>query len=128
MLAGLSEWVDSYGRAWEERDPDAVASLFTEDALHQWGPFGRKLRGRIMIREAWAEAMEQQANVQFGYEVMTATASGGIVRWWCTADLPAEKLRSRTEGILRLAFNEEGLCTSLEEWGNSTDDPLDEAT
>jgi hypothetical protein len=128
VLAGLTEWLDAYGRAWEERDPDQAAELFTEDALYQWGPFGRKLRGRIMIREAWADAVEQQANVKFGYEVLTATGSGGLARWWCTADLPAEKVHSRTEGIFRLSFDESGLCTSLEEWWNSTDEPLEAAT
>ena len=56
MWGSLTEWLDDYGRAWTERDPDAAAELFAEDALYQWGPFGRKLRGRPLIREAWAEA------------------------------------------------------------------------
>jgi hypothetical protein len=128
VLAGLTEWLDAYGKAWEQRDPDAAAALFTEDALYQWGPFGRKLRGRIMIREAWAEAVETQENIEFGYEVMTASGRGGIARWWVAADLPAERVRSRSEGIFRLVFDETGLCTSLEEWWNATDEPLDAAT
>jgi hypothetical protein len=128
VRAGVSEWLDEYGKAWEERDSHAAASLFTEDAVYQWGPFGRKLRGRVMIREAWAEAVEQQENIAFGYEVLTASDRAGLVRWWCAADLPAERVRSRVEGIFRLAFDESGLCTSLEEWWNSTDEPLDRAS
>jgi ketosteroid isomerase-like protein len=125
VLAGLTEWLDAYGKAWEERDAEAAAALFTEDAVYQWGPFGRRLRGKLMIREAWAEAVETQANVEFGYEVMTATARGGIARWWCTADRPGERVQSRTEGIFRLSFDETGLCTSLEEWFNSKEEALD---
>ena len=125
MLAGLTEWLDAYGKAWESRDPDAAASLFTEDALYQWGPFGRRLRGRIMIREAWAEAIEDQDNVSFGYEVLSATARGGMVRWWSSADVPSRKARSKDEGIFRLAFDDSGLCTSLEEWFNSKEEPAD---
>lgn len=128
MLAGLTQWLDAYGKAWEERDPAAAGQLFTEDAVYQWGPFGRKLRGRVMIREAWAEAVEQQQNIEFGYEVLTATASGGIVRWWCSNDAPDRKVRERLEGVFRLAFDEAGLCTSLEEWWNATEEPLDRAT
>jgi ketosteroid isomerase-like protein len=127
VLAGLTEWLDAYGRAWEDRDPAAASELFTEDAVYQWGPFGRKLRGKVMIREAWADAVETQENVKFGYEVLTATARGGIVRWWCAADLPAQQVHSRAEGIFRLAFDESGLCTSLEEWWNSSDEPLESA-
>jgi ketosteroid isomerase-like protein len=125
VRAGLSEWLDAYGAAWEARDPEAAAELFTEDALYQWGPFGRRLRGRIMIREAWAEAVETQANVRFGYEVLTTTASGGIARWWCSMEVPLRKVRERDEGIFRLAFDDSGLCTSLEEWFNSKVEPLD---
>jgi ketosteroid isomerase-like protein len=128
VLAGLTEWLDAYGRAWETRDPEAAAALFTEDAVYQWGPFGRKLRGQLMIREAWAEAVETQANVKFGYEVMTASHRGGIVRWWTSMDVPSEGVRSRIEGIFRLVFDETGLCTSLEEWWNSTDEPLEAGT
>ena len=128
MLAGLTEWLDAYGKAWEERDAEAASHLFTEDAVYQWGPFGRRLRGRVMIREAWAEAVEDQANVEFGYEVLTATARGGIARWWCAADIRERKVRERDEGIVRLAFDETGLCSSLEEWFNSTEEPLGAAT
>ena len=128
MLAGLTEWLDAYGKAWEERDADQAADLFTEDAAYQWGPFGRKLRGRVMIREAWAEAVEDQQNIEFGYEVLTATGRGGLVRWWCAADIPSRRVRETDEGIFRLAFDESGLCTSLEEWFNSKEEPLDAAT
>ena len=124
MLAGLTEWLDAYGQAWEGRDARAASDLFTEDAVYQWGPFGRRLRGRVMIREAWAEAVEEQENISFGYEVLAATEGGGLVRWWCAADMPAQQVRSRAEGIFRLAFDESGLCTSLEEWWNATDEPL----
>jgi ketosteroid isomerase-like protein len=128
VLAGLTQWLDAFGGAWEERDPQAAADLFTEDAVYQWGPFGRRLRGRVMIREAWAETLEQQENISFGYEVMDATGGGGIARCWCTFEKPAEHLRRRREGVLRLAFDEEGLCTSLEEWWSDSEEPLDAAT
>jgi ketosteroid isomerase-like protein len=128
VLAGLTEWLDAYGKAWEERDADQAAALFTEDAVYQWGPFGRKLRGQVMIREAWAEAVEDQQNIEFGYEVLTATARGGIARWWCAADIASRQMRETDEGIFRLAFDESGLCTSLEEWFNSKEEPLDGGT
>jgi hypothetical protein len=125
VRGGLTEWLDDYGRAWEQRDPDAAAELFAEDAVYQWGPFGRRLRGRPLIREAWAEATETQANVEFGYEVMSATQRGGLVRWWSAYDSADREARVRLEGIFRLAFDEDGLCRSLEEWFNSDEAPLD---
>jgi SnoaL-like protein len=128
VRAGLSEWLDDYGRAWEQRDADAAAELFTEDAVYQWGPFGRKLRGRPVIREAWAEALDDQRNITFGYEVLSASDRGGIVRWWVGADLPDRGVHSRNEGIFRILFDESGLCERFEEWYNSDEEPLDGAS
>jgi ketosteroid isomerase-like protein len=128
VRAGLTEWLDEYGRVWEARDPDGAAQLFAEDAVYQWGPFGRKLRGRPVIREAWADAVEDQRNIKFDYEVLTASARGGIVRWWVAADLPAEGVHSRNEGIFRITFDETGLCNKFEEWFNSAEEPLDSAS
>ena len=127
MLAGLTEWLDAYGRAWEERDPDSAAELFSEDAVYQWGPFGQRLHGRPFIKAAWAEATETQQNVEFGYEVMSASARSGLVRWWSAYDQPDRELRVRIEGIFRLVFDEDGLCKSLEEWFNADEAPLDGA-
>jgi len=128
VLAGLTEWLDAYGAAWMSRDAQAASELFTEDAVYQWGPFGRRIRGQLMIREAWAEAVEGQDKVLFDYEVLAATNRGGIVRWWCSYELPAQKVRRRNEGIFRLSFEDTGLCTSLEEWWNAETEPLDAAT
>ncbi|MFL5895233.1 MAG: nuclear transport factor 2 family protein [Thermoleophilaceae bacterium] len=127
MRAGLTEWLDDYGRAWQERDPEAAADLFSEDAVYQWGPFGKRLRGRPLIRSAWADAVETQQNVEFGYEVLTASARSGLVRWWSAYDRAGSDLRIRLEGIFRLAFDEDGLCRSLEEWFNYEEGPLDGA-
>ena len=99
MRAGLTEWLDAYGRAWEERDPEAASQLFSEDAIYQWGPFGKKLRGRPLIREAWAEATETQDNVEFRYEVLSASARSGLVRWWCAFDEPTGEEAAVAEAV-----------------------------
>jgi SnoaL-like domain len=127
VRAGLTDWLDDYGRAWRERDADAAADLFAEDAIYQWGPFGEKLHGRPLIRAAWAEATESQENVEFGYEVLSATQRGGLVRWWSAYDDAARERHVRNEGVFRLAFDDDGLCKSLEEWWNSDESPLDGA-
>jgi hypothetical protein len=127
MRAGLTEWLDAYGEAWRRLDAASAAALFAEDAVYQWGPFGRRLRGRPLIREAWAEATERQDNVEFGYEVMSASSRGGLVRWWCDYDEAERRVRVSNEGVFRLAFDEQGLCSSLEEWWNEREQPLDGA-
>jgi len=42
-------WLDSYGRARMERDPDAAASLYASDGTYQVTPFQEPMRGRKAI-------------------------------------------------------------------------------
>lgn len=113
MLAGLTEWLDAYGRALEARDAEALAGLFTDDAVCHWQPFDNRLHGRPVIRAAWEEAVEGRERLSFGYEVLAATQRGGIVRWWSTVD------DLRLEGIFKLVFDEAGLCKTLQAWWNA---------
>jgi hypothetical protein len=38
-LAALKAWLDAYGQAWEGRNPEAAANLYTEDGTYQVTPF-----------------------------------------------------------------------------------------
>jgi hypothetical protein len=114
----MESWVEAYGHAWQTRDPEAAASLFTPEATYAWGPFGEPLRGREAIRQAWAEATSTQEGIQFGYELLAAIDERGIFRWWSSFREPARNVRVELEGIFLLTFAEDGLCSSLREWFN----------
>jgi hypothetical protein len=120
----LSAWLDAYGRAWETRDPDAAAALFTDEATYQWGPFEEPLRGRDEIRKRWAEATSTQDAVSFGCEPMAVTDDHGIARWWVSFVLPAERSRVRIEGIFAIALDAGGRCREFREWWNAQEEPV----
>ena len=44
--SALKRWLEEYGRAWENRDPEAAAGLYAEDGSYQVTPFAEPLRGR----------------------------------------------------------------------------------
>jgi uncharacterized protein (TIGR02246 family) len=50
---GVMAWVGDYERAWRAEDPQAVASLFTEDAAYARSPYDDPLRGHDAIRDFW---------------------------------------------------------------------------
>ncbi len=119
----LSSWLDAYGRAWEQRDPDAAAALFTEDATYQWGPFGPTYSGPDEIRGAWERATGTQQDIHFGYEVIAVEGAVGVARWWVSCLLPAHRLRSRDEGIFAISLDAERRCKDFREWWNSVEEP-----
>jgi SnoaL-like protein len=52
-LQAFDDWLHSYGRAWESRNPQAAADLFAEDGSYQVTPFLEPMRGKPAILEYW---------------------------------------------------------------------------
>ncbi len=122
--AHLSSWLDAYGNAWETRDEDAAARLFTDQATYQWGPFEEPLRGRDAIRERWASAVAAQDDIAFSYETLAVADDQGIARWWVSFIVPAAEMRVRLEGIFVIALDADGRCYAFREWWNADEQPL----
>src|SRR5437867_2845770 len=110
--ASFQRWMDDYTHAYEERDPDAAARLFTADATYQWGPFGDLLRGPEAIRERWASAVgdDRETDFRFDYEVLAVTRELGIARWMASASVPSERRRLLHDGVFAVALAEDNLC------------------
>ncbi len=112
----LASWLEAYKTAWEDRDPAAAASLFTDDAVYAWGPFEDPMRGREAIRARWAEVTAAQSDVQFGYEPLGVLEAGGVSRWWCSFNV--DTLRIELNGIFLVVLSPDGLCSDFREWWN----------
>jgi ketosteroid isomerase-like protein len=66
----FERWLDAYGAAWEGRDPETAAALFTEDAEYCWTPFQEPKRGPAEIAGAWGGATSRQGEVQFRHTIL----------------------------------------------------------
>jgi hypothetical protein len=49
----FDSWLAAYGRAWERRDAQAFAALFTPDVRYHWTPFEEPRVGRDAVAEAF---------------------------------------------------------------------------
>ncbi len=56
-------WLNALARAWQAKDADAMAALFTEDASEQVDPFKTPMRGRENLRKGFAWWMKDQSQV-----------------------------------------------------------------
>ena len=67
----FDSWLQAYRAAWEERQPQAAASLFTaQGAEYYWTPFDPPQRGREEIAAAWHGAVTQQRDIHMTFEVL----------------------------------------------------------
>ncbi len=112
----FKSWLDAYGRAWETRDPQAAADLFTEDATYQETPFTEPMRGRAAIHEYWLRATRSQDQVRFGYEILSVAEDRGIARWWVSFAIVPAQTRMKLDGIFLVLMAEENRCNDFREW------------
>jgi nuclear transport factor 2 (NTF2) superfamily protein len=112
----LEQWLKAYGRAWESRDPDAVAILFAEDARYHETPFTEPASGRDGVRAYWAAATASHREVEFGFEILAVVGSRGIARWSASFSRSEGGARHRLDGVFVLDFNSDRLCEELREW------------
>jgi len=57
--------IDEFGQAWERGDAEAIAALFTPDAVFLETPFSQRDTGNAAIRAYWQDVPTHQAEVRF---------------------------------------------------------------
>jgi ketosteroid isomerase-like protein len=112
----LDGWLAAYGKAWETRDANAAAALFTAEATYQDVPFDPPHQGQEGIRNYWSGVTKDQRNVKFGYEVIAVSGSTGIAHWTAEFDVEPSKAHLSLNGVFVLEFDADGRCRSLREW------------
>jgi hypothetical protein len=109
-------WLDAYGRAWQERNPQAAAELYAEGGTYQVTPFLVPMRGREAIRAYWNEVTATEKDISFSYEILVATEKFGIARWRASFERTPPGLKTKLDGIFLIELDISGKCTSLREW------------
>jgi len=110
----VEDWLDGYRTAWEGRDPDAAAALFTEDATYLEQPYQAAFQGRDGVRDYWAGVTATQEDVQFRYGTPIVDGRRAAVEWWVTMRNGGVDITLAGEFFLQ--FDEAGLCRDLREY------------
>jgi len=113
----FERWLESYGRAWEDGDPDAVTQLFTENSLYFETPFDPPLSGPGDIRRYWTEGAKLgQEDVRFRAEPLFSVRDTWYARWNASFRRVPSGAFVRLDGILACSFDDTGLCSEFREW------------
>ena len=64
MSGTVDDWIEAYRRAWEERDAEAAAALFTSDATYRSNIFEEPHLGREGVRAYWESVTATQSDVR----------------------------------------------------------------
>ena len=110
------QWLEAYGHAWESRDPQAAAELYSNDGTYQVTPFLEPLRGRQAVLEYWMEVSRTENEISFGYEILAVTQQLGIAHWHASFVRTPPGLPTKLDGIFLISLDAEGKCSLLREW------------
>ncbi len=112
----FKKWLFAYGKAWEDRDAEAAAALFSEDAVYYEKPFTEPARGRQGVRDYWADAVGDHRNVRFTFQILNVSDSRGIAHWQTIFTLASTGGQAILDGVFVLDYDKNGLCQELREW------------
>jgi len=115
--ARVTAWLDAYVHAWKTYSPQAIGSLFSEDASYSYDPFSEPVRGRVAIVASWLEHPDPDGTYDGHYEPIMiegdrAVANGRSRYFEQDGTTP----RAEWNNIFILRFDEEGRCKEYREW------------
>jgi hypothetical protein len=112
----LADWIEGYRRAWVERDPQAAAALFTEDASYRSSPFVEPNLGQEGVVAYWTRATSTQADVEVEMGEPLVDGDHAAVEWWTRMRADGDEIT--LVGCLLLGFAPDGRCEDLREYWN----------
>ena len=112
----FAAWLDRYKAAWEQRDPQRAAGIFTADASYRETPFSAPLAGRSGIEDYWRQAVAGQADVHFSYEVLACAGDRGTCHWRAEFQSVPAGDGVILDGVFCCDFDAPDQVRKLEEW------------
>ena len=107
-------WLDAYGRAWVDGEPDAVVALISATATYRETPFENPMRGQHAMREYWQQgAAEAQEDVEFASQVWAVAGDTAIAGWQARSTRKASGAWVELDGTFRLVFSTRAVHGSL---------------
>lgn len=114
MPGVVESWLEAYRVAWETRDPDAAAALFTDDATYLEEPYGEPFLGRAGVKEYWERVTATQSDIEFRTGTPIVDGRRAAVEWWVTLRNGGADVT--LAGEFWLEFDDAGLCRTLREY------------
>jgi ketosteroid isomerase-like protein len=113
-VSWASEWIEDYGDAWRRKDADAVAELFTPDAVYRSSPLRPPTVGREAIRGYWNDATSTQDGLELRFGDPVVHGNRVVVEWWAVMRDAGSDVT--LPGCLLLRFASGGRCAELREY------------
>lgn len=115
--AQFDDWLRRYGRAWIDRDPQAIVAIFAPDAEYHEVPFVPPMVGQEAIGHYWTVgARDGQRNVSFEATPIALDGDRGHAHWRASFTRVTTGAFVELDGVLAACFDDAGRCREFREW------------
>jgi len=109
-------WLEAYGRASTEDDPQASAELFARNAKYYETPFDEPMVGRDAIYKYWEMGAKSFKDKESIHEILAVRDNLGIARWVSKfTDIKSGK-RFVLDCLFLVEFDNNDKCKLFREW------------
>jgi len=112
----FNSWMETYGKASRENDPQASAELFTVDARYYETPFEEPKIGRKAIRKYWETGAKTLKDKESTFEILSVKDNLGIACWQSTFTVIKSGERFALDCVFLVEFDDNSKCSVFREW------------
>jgi len=112
----FNSWMETYGKASQENDPQASAELFTVNARYYETPFDEPMIGRKAIRKYWETGAKTLKDKESTYEILSVKDNLGIARWRSKFTVIKSGKRLALDCVFLVEFDDNSKCSLFREW------------
>lgn len=111
--------LDIYMRAWVERDPDLITTIFTDSAAYHERVLQAPILGQEGIREYWtSKVVGSQANIRCELLNLYLDGTTAIAEWEAEFDDTTQATRKRIREVALLVFDGHLIASLREYWAS----------
>lgn len=116
VQAAARRWKETWERGWLDRDVDAIASLYAEDALYRALVFREADRGLAGVRRYLEENFRVEEEIECWFGEPIAAGNRAAVEWWATWVEKGQRLTLAGATVLR--FDPDGRVVDHRDYWN----------
>ncbi|MDD3646933.1 MAG: nuclear transport factor 2 family protein [Candidatus Dojkabacteria bacterium] len=112
-------WLNDFGKAWEDRNPEAVIDLLSSDIKYYENALEEPLIGKEKVQEVWQVVPQNQSDVRFSGEVIMIDGNTAIANWKVKRIRQPSGERENIDGIFLFELNDNDKCVLFKQWRTS---------